>query len=290
MNITKIFASLLMLCVSHTGNCSLPSCTFREDTSLSLLGYSVNDDDIESGDLSNCFDNFGRENIVELHMSSSGNYFTSLPGDIFEGMGNLEFINIESDGLTDLPGELFEGLGNLKTMYLSENYDLTIQDGVFDGLDSLEILSLSDCNLEYLPEEIFQGLTSLVTLSLKGNEFRTLSDNVFEGLTSLEYLDISENELTELSSGIFSDLESLLELRIDDNFLLCYPQSSAREIVADEGDSECEGDFLTDEGDSEYEGGFLTDGGVTNGSHMPGYDVFKIWGVSLASVFLMRLF
>ena len=260
MKITKIFASLLLLCVSHTG-CSLPSCTLNSEGTLSLLSYSVNDEDIESGDLADCFDNFGRENIVTLYLSAFRNYFTSMPGDMFEGMVNLEHISIESNGLTEIPDDLFEDLSTLKYIRLSENYDLTIQDGVFDGLDSLEELVLSDCNFDSLPEGIFQGLTSLVTLHLQGNEFRTLPDGIFEGLTSLEFLDISENELTELSSGIFSDLESLLELRIDDNFLLCYPQSFAREIIADEGDSECEGGFDEEDGDSGIIGG--TSGGLS---------------------------
>ena len=264
MNTIKTFATILSFCVQSATSLSA-SCTFLGSTELSL-SITISPEDVESGDLAECFDEFGRENIEKLRMTDSGNYFTSLPDDLFQDMVNMEYIAIESDGLTTLPSGIFEDLGSLKEISLYENYDLTsLPEGIFNGLDGLETITLSDCGLSTLPEGIFQGLQSLVVLSLHGNTFRTLPDNVFDGLVSLEELRLSENELTELSPGIFSDLTSLLELDIDDNFLLCYPESLAREITADDGVFECE-----DDGEDDSVG----DGGFTSSASIIGYDLF----------------
>lgn len=246
MSIIKTFKTLttiFSLCVQSATSLSA-SCTFIGSTELSLSWVSISPDDVESGDLAACFDKFGRENIVELFMTSSGNYFTSLPEDLFQGMVNIERILLSSQVLNTLPSVLYEGLGTLKNIGMYGIYD-SLPEGIFDGLDSLEYIEMIDCDLTALPENIFQGLTSLVSLELRENSFRTLPDTIFDGLKSLEILDLSGNELIELSSGIFGDLTSLLELDIHDNYLLCYPQSFARDVTADEGISECEGGFTS---------------------------------------------
>lgn len=263
MNFMKTLVFLGMLFKTSV---SLKTCYPLGD-SLTFFSTSISDEDIESGDLSNCFDNFGRENIVTLFFTTSYNTFTYLPSNIFDGMVNLETLGFGSSSMTSLPDGIFDDLVSLKSFSYSHP-NLILDTGMFEGLDSLEDLDLREMKLDTIPDGVFRGLGSLKKLILLDNNLRSLPENVFEDVPSLEILNLSDNELIELPANIFRSLESLLELDIDGNYLLCYPQSYARDIDTDDDVSEC-------------------DGGFTSGCNMFEYNVFLMFGIIIVSVFLV---
>ena len=155
----------------------------------------------------------GLSNLEMLDLRQ--NELTALPGGVFHNLFRLEWLSLAGNDLSELPSGGFGGLANLKTLILRENEFGELPDGAFDGLTSLEYLDLG-FSLSALPSGGFGGLANLNTLKLRGNEFGELPDGAFDGLTSLEYLDLG-GSLSALPSGGFDGLANLKILYLDSN-------------------------------------------------------------------------
>ncbi len=89
----------------------------------------------------------------------------------FEGLANLDDLQLTDSGLETLPEDVFDGLTGLTSLYIIRNNALeTLPQGTFDGLTSLRALHLAENSLSELPEAVFGGLVSLESLQLGGNE------------------------------------------------------------------------------------------------------------------------
>ena len=89
----------------------------------------------------------------------------------FEGLANLDDLQLTDSGLEALPEDVFDGLTGLTSLYIIRNNALeTLPQGIFDGLTSLRALHLAENSLSELPEAVFGGLVSLESLQLGGNE------------------------------------------------------------------------------------------------------------------------
>ena len=89
----------------------------------------------------------------------------------FEGLANLDDLQLTDSGLETLPEDVFDGLTGLTSLYIIRNNALeTLPQGIFDGLTSLRALHLAENSLSELPEAVFGGLVSLESLQLGGNE------------------------------------------------------------------------------------------------------------------------
>ena len=89
----------------------------------------------------------------------------------FEGLANLDDLQLTDSGLETLPEDVFDGLTGLTSLYIVRNNALeTLPQGIFDGLTSLRALHLAENSLSDLPEAVFGGLASLESLQLGGNE------------------------------------------------------------------------------------------------------------------------
>ena len=89
----------------------------------------------------------------------------------FEGLANLDDLQLTDSGLEALPEDVFDGLTGLTSLYIIRNNALeTLPQGIFDGLTSLRALHLAENSLSELPEAVFGGLVSLELLQLGGNE------------------------------------------------------------------------------------------------------------------------
>lgn len=126
-------------------------------------------DDLD--DLKACFDVIGRAGLKEVNIA---NYLvTTLPDDLFDGMDNLEELDIRSnDNLEELPVGLFKDTSNLVKLNLISNALKALPLGLFDGLTKLETLPLQYNKFTTLPAGIFDPLTSLVDLYLHGYDHK----------------------------------------------------------------------------------------------------------------------
>lgn len=130
------------------------------------LGYcGITDDDLE--DVERCLDVFGRDTATRVFLRF--NYLTTLPEDLFQGLGNVDRLYLNNNVLSSLPTEIFQSLGNLDILNLNGNSLTYLSGSLFQGLGQLEHLWINDNLLTTLPAEIFHGLGKLNSLDLRLN-------------------------------------------------------------------------------------------------------------------------
>ncbi|XP_075426034.1 toll-like receptor 5 [Ascaphus truei] len=88
--------------------------------------------------------------------------------------------------------DIFQGLGQLESLNLSRNHLSSLPEDLFQGLTGLQALDLSWNDLRGLRSGAFLGLSYLRSLNLQGNSLVTLSLSFLVPLTSLESIDLSE--------------------------------------------------------------------------------------------------
>ena len=147
----------------------------------------------------------------------SGNGLTTLPADIFDGLGSLSVLSLKKNRLTALPAGVFDGLSALTRLVLEANRLETLRADAFSGLTALRELILRKNRLNALPSGVFSGLGALRHINLRNNRLRTLPGDVFSGLTSLEILNLMTNRLSSLPDGLLAGLTGLTSLRLLDN-------------------------------------------------------------------------
>ena len=164
----------------------------------------------------------GVEHVVELQ--SLG--ITELKAGDFQGLTNLEGLDLSGNALTELPEGIFDGLPNLLALWLSYNSITELPDGAFDDLSELRGLRLDNNALTDLPDGIFDNNVKLTELLLHVNYLTTLPDGIFDNLTRLNTLDLTFNDLTELRDGAFDSLSRLTSLDILGNQLTALPDGA----------------------------------------------------------------
>ena len=172
--------------------------------------------DLQTGDFQ------GLANLQLLNLTR--NALKTLPENVLDGLTELDTLYLADNSLTALPNGVFNDLVDLTNLQLGINSLTALPDGVFDNLDELELLSLSRNELTELPDGIFDDLEDLELLWLYSNEITELPDGVFDELDDLELLWLHSNEITELPDGVFDDLEDLESLALSVNRITEIPE------------------------------------------------------------------
>ncbi|XP_062849456.1 carboxypeptidase N subunit 2 [Trichomycterus rosablanca] len=163
--------------------------------------------------------------------------------DAFDGLDNLEELEITGSPFTALDVATFNKMSNLTKLLLNNN-QLEFLAGTFNFLQKLETLQLRGNNLTHLDMTMFHNLYNLHKLDLSLNELSTINTNLFSNLSRLKMLDLGlnqitslnvdtfncnlqlqilslqGNQLTQLPSNIFTQLNKLEELNLRDNKIL----------------------------------------------------------------------
>ncbi|XP_062271661.1 extracellular matrix protein 2 [Scomber scombrus] len=156
--------------------------------------------------------------IPELKsLSLEGNNISSIPAEAFNGIPNLEWINLKKNKLTSsgIDSKAFKGLKMLSRLYLDGNL---LEDVPSNLPPTLQELKISENNMRRIHKTSFQGLSSLVILELEGN---LLSEGyvdplAFRPLIELSYLRLGRNHFRTIPQGLPS---SLLELHLENNLI-----------------------------------------------------------------------
>ena len=142
---------------------------------------------------------------------------TSFPAGFFDGLTELESLNLSGNGLTGLRDGLFGSLTALTQLQLQRNKLASLPNLIFNSLERLSTLDLSRNFLTSLPPNIFSRLASLTTLILARNSLVGLPVGVFDRMILLENLNLSSNALTSVPLVSLANLPRLTGLDLSDN-------------------------------------------------------------------------
>ncbi|KAI3845902.1 hypothetical protein MKX03_007457 [Papaver bracteatum] len=146
-----------------------------------------------------------------VSMSLDGNEtLKDIPDSYFQGMKQMETLDLRSTGISKLPKSIALLLG-LRTLYLDYCvFDSSTDISLVGLLKKLVILSLQGCNLERLPTEIGE-LTGLKSLNLSRNKSLQVPPNVISKLSHLEELYMKESFRGWEVQGWKSEMRASLE-------------------------------------------------------------------------------
>ncbi|XP_067101228.1 extracellular matrix protein 2 isoform X1 [Osmerus mordax] len=156
--------------------------------------------------------------IPELKsLSLEGNTITSIPVGAFNGIPNLEWINLGKNKLTSagIAPKVFQSLKHLSRLYLDGNL---LQQVPSDLPSTLQELKINENKLREIEQNSFQDLSHLLTLEMEDNVLSegNVSPLAFAPLTQLSYLRMGRNHFRTIPQGL---PPSLLELYLENNLI-----------------------------------------------------------------------
>ncbi|XP_056128755.1 extracellular matrix protein 2 [Lampris incognitus] len=150
-------------------------------------------------------------------LSLEGNNISSIPAEAFNGIPNLEWINLGKNKLTSarISAKAFRSLRFLGRLYLDGNLLETIPLNLPPTLQELKI---NENKLRVIDQKSFTDLGSLVTLELEGNLLSegTVDPLAFSHLRQLSYLRLGQNHFRTVPQGLPN---TLLELYLENNLI-----------------------------------------------------------------------
>ncbi|XP_026477176.1 slit homolog 1 protein-like [Ctenocephalides felis] len=168
------------------------------------------------------------QNLTELNLSNNRLTSKFLIPSVFEGdyspdayepLKSMKVLKLGNNMLHTLDQDLFEHLGTLEVLSLESNPFKVIDthtETAISGLLHLQHLDLSYLDLETLPKNLLHTPKDLKTLNLTGNLFTKLPESL-RYAQSLTWLNLNENPITSLESdNIFPTMSSLEVLH------MCY--------------------------------------------------------------------
>ncbi|XP_031152663.1 extracellular matrix protein 2 isoform X4 [Sander lucioperca] len=156
--------------------------------------------------------------IPELRsLSLEGNNISSIPAEAFNGIPNLEWIDLKKNKITSagIDAKAFKGLKMLRRLYLDGNL---LEDVPANLPPTLQELKISENRLRGINKHSFQDLSSLVILELEGNLLSegNVDPLAFAPLKQLSYLRLGRNHFRIIPQGLPI---SLLELYLENNLI-----------------------------------------------------------------------
>ncbi|XP_068550165.1 extracellular matrix protein 2 isoform X2 [Anas acuta] len=140
----------------------------------------------------------------------TGNIITTISDEAFNGIPNLEWIDLSKNNITSsgIGSHAFKILKKLKRLYLDGNMLVHIPSRLPSTLEEIKI---NDNQLHAIDEDALQDLKNLVTLELEGNKLSeaNVSPLAFYPLKSLSYLRLGRNKFRIIPQGLPTTLEEL---------------------------------------------------------------------------------
>lgn len=135
---------------------------------------------------------------------------------IFSNLEGLRHIQIKR--MESIPSRLFDGLFNLETLDISQCHVTTLPRDLFADLRNLRSLSLRDTELMTLSQSDLKSMTSLTTIDISHNAIRDMDQYLFFGIdTTVEVIDISHNHIKIVPTDLFQEQSTLRRLYLNNN-------------------------------------------------------------------------
>uniref|UniRef100_A0A8C4MV39 Relaxin family peptide receptor 2 n=1 Tax=Equus asinus TaxID=9793 RepID=A0A8C4MV39_EQUAS len=148
------------------------------------------------------------------------NPITRISQRLFTGLNSLFFLSMVNNHLEALPKQMCAQMPQLNWMDLEGNGIKYLTNSTFLSCNSLTVLDLSDNMIMELPPHIFKDLKLLQKLKLASNPLLYLHKNQFESLKQLQSLDLERIEIPNINTGMFQPMKNLSHIYFK-NFRYC---------------------------------------------------------------------
>ncbi|XP_006876828.1 PREDICTED: extracellular matrix protein 2 isoform X2 [Chrysochloris asiatica] len=149
------------------------------------------------------------------NLELAGNSITSIPNEAFNGLPNLERLDLSKNNITSsgIGPKAFKLLKKLMHLNVDGNNLIQIPSELPSTLEELKI---NDNNLQAINENSLSGLSQLVTLELEGNNLSetNVKPLAFKHLKNLSYMRLGKNKFRIIPQGLPASIE---ELHLENN-------------------------------------------------------------------------
>ncbi|CAG9782415.1 unnamed protein product [Diatraea saccharalis] len=212
----KILA-LAIICAAVEAEICPTTCSC-DNTRLSCLNTTV-----QGGNLTRALiANYG-SNLQEITWTNSDINYIIIGA--FEGLYNLEYIDLSRNEIKRTENKLFNELTRLKHLNISRNKLNDIPRLTFIDLENLEVLDVSHNDLQVIPFQVFAPLSRLQYLDISYNRIATFLDFYFNPNRQLKSLFLNNNSLVKITSNALVNLNKLETLDISSNKLEYIPKN-----------------------------------------------------------------
>ena len=165
-------------------------------------------------------------NLVNLsHLILHNNCLENLPKTLFSKLQSLKVLFLGYNPLLfSLDSTLFQGLPNLQVLDLFNIGIENIDARLFWNLSNLKALGLGNNRLTKLHRSHFQNMINLEILHLNNNQLEALDLYLFCNTVNLLVLDLAENKLTNIPN--LSNLKYLNHINLQNNSLIMIAKNS----------------------------------------------------------------
>lgn len=149
------------------------------------------------------------------HLNLNCNEINALKANGFMGCDNLEVLHIGANQLDSIEEEgVFNGLGNLLKLGLDSNNIVTIRENLFEPLVNLKVILLYNNDIEHINENIFKFNVKLEQIALTDNRINSLSPKTFAKLSNLNRLWLSRNKCVNRDwwTNAYQSMEKIKEV------------------------------------------------------------------------------
>jgi Leucine-rich repeat (LRR) protein len=163
----------------------------------------------------NYFNNQHYANVKQLRMIS--NKIETLRNSTFNGLAELETLDLDGNQISDLPYGVYKPLKSIKQIVLSHNKLTNVKFDRFSSNRNLQELHLEHNSIEIIQPIHNEGAFSITTLWLNDNKLVTISELC--KLTDLTVLSLSNNPNLDFGSFNFSCWSELKVLHLQNTNL-----------------------------------------------------------------------
>ncbi|KAM4803408.1 extracellular matrix protein 2 isoform X3 [Urocitellus parryii] len=163
-----------------------------------------------------------------------GNSITSIPDEAFNGLPNLERLDLSKNNITSsgIGPKAFKLLKKLTRLNMDGNNLVRIPSELPSTLEELKI---NENNLQAIDEESLSDLNQLVTLELEGNNLSEINVDplAFKSLKSLSYLRLGKNKFRIIPQGLPASIEELYleNNQIEEITEICFNQTRKINVI-----------------------------------------------------------
>ncbi len=150
-----------------------------------------------------------------------------MTSDMFQGLGKLMFLNLESAKISEIRPEFWNGLDSLHDLKLSKNSVNILRGGAFQNLHQLGSLYMESNQIEEVESGAFLGLQKIYALNFKDNKLSTVNQDIFDP-TDFPDTDGHPRYLTLYLEGNPIQCDPALDWMIEQDWLDRYPMKQAK--------------------------------------------------------------